>query len=67
MAKRRRNKRNAHKQKVQQNVREQQRKVAIAYYRRNLAEFIEVELGVELYGYQKFLLNKFAKWGFKND
>jgi hypothetical protein len=65
--KRSKNKRNAHKQAIQQNAREQRRIIAIAYYRRNLAEFIEAELGVELYPYQKFLLNKFAKWGFKND
>lgn len=34
----------------------QEREIVVEYYKKNPIEFIERELGVELYGWQKFLL-----------
>ena len=47
-------------------TKEAQVKIAIAYYKRNPVVFVERELGVELYAWQRVLLNFIFKWGFKN-
>ena len=43
-----------------------QKEMAIAYYKRNPVIFVERELGVEMYGWQKVLLKFLFKRGFKN-
>lgn len=45
---------------------EMQRKMAIEYYKRNPVVFVSRELEVDLYWWQKVLLNFTFKWGFKN-
>ena len=40
-------------------------KIIDAYQKSDVASFIERELDVELYAYQRYFINKFAKWGFK--
>lgn len=42
------------------------KEMAIAYYKRNPDIFVERELGVELYGWQRALLKFLFKRGFKN-
>jgi len=41
------------------------RKVVVEYYKKHIVEFIENELEVELYGWQKTILKLVLK-GFKN-
>lgn len=56
-------------EKQQRNIEAQQefeRQTAIAYYKKNPVIFVERELGVELYAWQKALLKLIFDWGFKN-
>lgn len=55
-----------YKNKDSQMSLEMKRQMAIAYYKRNPVIFVERELGVELYGWQKTLLKFMFGWGFKN-
>lgn len=55
-----------HKKNNNKPTTEMQRQMAIAYYKKFPVIFVERELGVELYSWQKWLLKFMFKWGFKN-
>ena len=40
--------------------------IMAAYERSDVASFIERELDVELYSWQRFIINRVVSWGIKN-
>ena len=50
--------RNEHKREVEN-------KIVAAYNKSDIASFLERELDIELYAWQRFIINRVARWRFK--